>query len=552
MKNLEVPDIHLPNWLARCAENAPEHLAIRCGEIAWSFAELDQQATRLARQLAMAGVCEGSHVALLAGNGLSYVVTVHALTRLGAILVPLNTRLTCQDLSWQIRAIHASHLLSDILHEKTATDIVQAMPRLIQGTLQVQSESNDIVLKGFEEDLNTPLYGLIDLSTTQAIMYTSGTTGSPKGVIITYGMQWWNAIGSALNLGHHQDDRWLACLPLFHIGGLAILLRNVIYGISVILHERFEPAAVNRAICEDRVTIISVVAVMLQRMLATLESSEGQDDYPSEAVQNFSWGLYGCNELSSLPTTMNCVSPSMQNSDLHPYPSTLRCVLLGGGPAPHALLEDCVARAIPVVQTYGLTEACSQAATLSPVDALRKLGSVGRPLPQVQMRILNEGQSAASGEPGTIYLKGPSITPGYVHQPEFTAETIHDGWLCTGDIGYLDAEGYLYVLDRRSDLIISGGENIYPAEIESVLLTHPDVAEAGVCGRPDAEWGQVPVAFVCLHANHTMSPEALLTHAAQRLARYQIPRVIYIVDRLPRNSAKKLLRRDLPGLLEKF
>ncbi len=501
----------LPNWLIRCAENSPEHLAIRCGEVSWSFAQLDHQVTRLARQLATVGIREGSYVALLATNGLPYVVTVHALTRLGAILIPLNTRLTIQELSWQIRDVRASHLLSDITYERIATDIAQAIPELIQGIVQAESEANDVVLKGSAEDLTTPLQTLIDLNATQAIMYTSGTTGNPKGVMITYGMQWWNAIGSALNLGHHHGDRWLACLPLFHIGGLSILFRSVIYGISVILHEKFEPVAVNRAICEDHVTIISVVAVMLQRMLAELDGH----------------GNRQC------------------------YPSTLRCVLLGGGPAPYSLLENCVARAIPVVQTYGLTEACSQAVTLPPADALRKLGSAGRPLPQVQIRIMNEGQPAASGEPGTIYLKGPSITPGYAHRPEATAEAIKNGWLCTGDIGYLDEEGYLYVLDRRSDLIISGGENVYPAEIESVLLTHADVAEAGVCGQPDAQWGQVPIAFVCLHADHTIDPEGLLAYTAQRLARYKRPRAIYIVDHLPRNSTGKLLRRELPGLLEK-
>jgi O-succinylbenzoic acid--CoA ligase len=505
---MNTSNILLPNWLARCAENFPRNQAIHCGEISWSFAELDHQVTRLARQLATAGVCKGSCVALLATNGLPYVVTIHALTRLGAILVPLNTRLTSAELCWQICDAHASHLLVDTVHEKKSIDIVQAIPELIQETLQVSSESNDIILKGFDEDLTTPLCTLIDLSAIQAIMYTSGTTGNPKGVIITYGMQWWNAIGSALNLGHHNDDCWLACLPLFHIGGLSILFRSVIYGISVILHERFEPAAVNRAICEDHVTIISVVTVMLQRML-----------------------------------TERDVNGSYQR-----YPSTLRCILLGGGPVPHTLLEDCIAYAIPVVQTYGLTEACSQAVTLSPADALRKLGSAGRPLPQVQIHIINEGLPAASGESGTIYLKGPSITPGYANHPEDTAKAINNGWLCTGDIGYLDEEGYLYVLDRRSDLIISGGENVYPAEIESILLSHPDVAEAGVCGQPDAQWGQVPIAFVCLHAVHNVDPEALLAYVAQRLAHYKIPRAIYLVDHLPRNSSGKLLRRELPSL----
>jgi O-succinylbenzoic acid--CoA ligase len=502
---MDTSNMHLPDWLARCAENLPHHLAIQCGEVRWSFAELDQRVTRLARQLATAGVCQGERVALLAANGLPYVVTVHALTRLRAILVPLNTRLTYKELEWQIRDVSALHLLSDVFHQGIAADIVQAIPKLIQGILLVEPETSDIVLGGSGEDSNVSLYSLIDLGATQAIMYTSGTTGNPKGVIVTYGMQWWNAVGSALNLGHYRDDCWLACLPLFHIGGLSILFRSIIYGISVILHEKFDAAAVNRAIYEEHVTIISVVAVMLQRML---DESKSQRQYPS----------------------------------------TLRCVLLGGGPAPRSLLEDCVARTIPVVQTYGLTEACSQAVTLAPADALRKLGSAGRPLPQVQLLLLkvdSEDQPVAVGEPGMIYLKGPSITPGYADRPEATAEVIRDGWLCTGDIGYLDEESYLYVLDRRSDLIISGGENVYPAEIESVLLSHPDVAEAGVCGQADAQWGQVPIAFVRLRAGHDAVPEALLAYASQYLARYKIPRAIYLVDHLPRNSSGKLLRREL-------
>jgi O-succinylbenzoic acid--CoA ligase len=344
---------------------------------------------------------------------------------------------------------------------------------------------------------------LIDLQATQAIMYTSGTTGNPKGAIITYGMQWWNAIGSALNLGHQADDCWLACMPLFHIGGLSILMRSVIYQISVIVQQKFEPQAVNRAIIEQHVTLISVVAVMLQRMLDKLDTQKAT------------------------------------------YPSTLRCVLLGGGPAPRPLLEACAARKIPVVQTYGMTEACSQAVTLAPTDALRKLGSAGRPLSSVQLRIMHDEGEAKVGEAGEIQLKGPTITPGYADRPEATAKAFSDGWLATGDIGYLDEEGYLYMLDRRSDLIISGGENVYPAEIEAVLLSHPAVAEAGACGQANAQWGQVPIAFVRLKNENAISTEDLREYAAQRLARYKQPRVVYVVNELPRNSSGKLLRREL-------
>ena len=494
-----ISDIQLSNWLTRSAENFPQRLAIKYEDVQWSFAEMERQVTRLARQLATLGVQHGSRVALLASNGLPYVACVHALTRLGAILVPLNTRLTTDELRWQLQDVHAAFLLNDSQHEARARE------QLSSATLTV--EGGDVFLPGVAESTQ-PLQTLIDLNATQAIMYTSGTTGTPKGVLITYGMQWWNALGSALNLGHQPDDCWLACMPLFHIGGLSILMRSVIYGISVVLQEKFDAAVVNRAIHEDRVSIISVVATMLQRMLAELDAHHAN------------------------------------------YPAALRCVLLGGGPAPRPLLEECARRTIPVVQTYGLTESCSQAVTLSPVDALRKLGSAGRPLLPVQLRIMHDEREALADEPGTIYLKGPTITPAYVDRPQATRDAFRDGWLSTGDIGYLDDEGYLYVLDRRNDLIISGGENIYPAEIEAVFLSHPDVEEAGVSGRADLQWGQVPVAYIHLRPGSATSAAALLDYASIRLARYKLPRAIHLVAALPRNSAGKLLRRELHILSE--
>lgn len=491
----------------------PEHLAVQYEQTRWSFAELARQAGQLAEQLATAGVGEKSRVALLATNGLAYVAFVHALTRLGAILVPLNTRLTTEELRWQIGDVRAELLVSTPALAERADALGSALPTLPCAILQTifpTPERAEIQLL-IPESSPYPRSEiaprpLIDLTATQVIMYTSGTTGKPKGVVITYGMQWWNASGSALNLGHSPHDCWLACLPLFHIGGLSILMRSVIYGISVLLLEKFEEHAVNQAILRDGVTIISVVAVMLQRMLDALDKGEQ-------------------------------------------YPANLRCVLLGGGPAPRPLLEQCASLHIPVAQTYGLTESCSQAVTLAPADALRKLGSAGRPLLPVQLQIRQENQPVPAGEPGVIYLQGPTITPGYADRPDATAEAFQDGWFCTGDLGYLDADGYLYVLDRRSDLIISGGENVYPAEIESVLLAHPAISEAGVCGQPDPRWGQVAVAFITVHPGQQTDSAAILAYAQQRLARYKVPRTIHIVKELPRNSSGKLLRRALPDLL---
>jgi o-succinylbenzoate---CoA ligase len=502
---MSMPDnILLPDWLRRCAENRPQHLAAQCGQLRWSFAELDRRATQLARQLATLGAGEGERVALLAANGLSYIALVHALTRLGAILVPLNIRLTPLELSWQLRDVRASLLVCDAGYSRQAHEIAGALPRLRLATLAEHAQGNATPLCAQPEN-EVSLRPLIDLSSTQAIMYTSGTTGQPKGAIITYGMQWWNALGSALNLGHNPEDRWLACLPLFHIGGLSILMRSVINGTSVMLHKKFDPSAVNHALVRDEISIISLVSVMLQRMLAALDSDG--------------------------------------------YPATLRCILLGGGPAPAALLAEAARRKLPLAQTYGLTEACSQAVTLTPAEALRKPGSAGRPLAPVQLRVVSDSnRPTAPFEAGEILLKGPTITPGYADRPEATALALREGWFATGDIGYLDDDGYLFVLARRADLIISGGENIYPAEIESVLQTHPAVTEAGVCGQPDQQWGQVPIAFVVLQPGSQVSTQELQSYTGQRLAHFKQPHAIHFTARLPRTSSGKLLRRALAAL----
>jgi O-succinylbenzoic acid--CoA ligase len=405
---------------------------------------------------------------------------------------------------WQINDIQASLLIHDGLHEAMATRIASQIPGLRRFKLPEVEELERLEVPGVPDPL---LRSEIDLGATQAIIYTSGTTGRPKGVLITYGMHLWSAVGSLLNLGQGPDDCWLACLPFFHIGGLSILMRGAIYGMRVLVHDRFDAVSINQAILQGRVSIISVVTAMLQRLLASLDQDSG--------------------------TTST-------------YPSTLRCVLLGGGPAPQSLLEDCARRGIPAVQTYGMTESCSQAATLAPEDALRKLGSAGRPLATIQIRIMVHGRIAESNEPGEIMLRGPTITPGYALRPEATTAAFQEGWFATGDWGYLDMDGYLYVLDRRSDLIISGGENVYPAEIEATLLEHPAVAEAGVCGVPSERWGQVPLAFVVLRAGSSAGKDELLAYMETRLARYKIPEDIRFTNHLPRTSSGKLLRRDLP------
>lgn len=501
----------LPDWLAHRAATTPDRRALVASGREWTFAQLDAEATTMARRLAALGVRAGDRVATLLHNGAAPAILVHATLRLGATLVPLNVRLGEAEVAWQL-ADAAPRVL--IVEGRTATLADRARresPALLTVGLDPAAASHvgGVPLDAVAQ-ADVPLRLAHAPGDVLAIIYTSGTTGQPKGAMLTVGNFWWSAIGSALNLGTHTDDTWLACLPLFHVGGLSILLRSAIYGITAIVHDGFDAGVVNRAIVQERVTIVSLVAVMLQRLL----DAHGEQ----------------------------------------PYPDTLRCVLLGGGPAPRPLLERCARIGIPVVQTYGLTETASQVATLAPEDALRKLGAAGRPLYPNALRIVAaDGADAPTGEPGEIVVRGPVVMAGYAGRAEATARAIVDGWLHTGDIGRLDADGFLHVLDRRDDLVVSGGENVYPAEVEAVLLAHPSVAEAAVIGMPDDTWGQRVVAVVRLHDAGAVTAdvaEVLRAHCRAHLAGYKTPREFRLVlEPLPRTASGKLRRGEVRAQL---
>jgi O-succinylbenzoic acid--CoA ligase len=344
----------------------------------------------------------------------------------------------------------------------------------------------------------------IDFDREAAVIYTSGTSGRPKGARITNGNLWFSAIASALHLGHHPDDVWLAAMPLFHIGGLAILFRGVIGAVPVVLHERFEPEAVLGAI-DEGATLLSVVPAMLQRLL------EARGEVP--------------------------------------WPPHLRCVLLGGSAAPPRLIAECMRRGIPVAPTYGLTEATSQVTTLLPDQAPRKPSSSGAPLPLTEVRIATPGGIGRPGEVGEIEIRGPTVFAGYLGDGMKTHD-LASGWFRTGDAGHLDGDGYLHVVDRREDLIVSGGENVYPAEIERVLREHPSVLDAGVIGVSDESWGSRPVAAVVWSgAAHHAHPD-LVHHCQQHLAAYKIPDRFVVLPELPRSPSGKLLRRALRDMID--
>ena len=438
----------LDNWLAQRSLSCPDRTALVADGAEMTYAELEAEATWVARRLAAQGVRRDSTAALTMHPRREQVVLVHALMKLGAQLLPLNPRLTAAEREAIVAVADPTVDLDD------AGELTQT-----------------------EADL--PLLGEHDMDDVCARVLTSGSTGIPNPVPLTYGNFLWSAVGSGFNIGVDPADRWLCCLPLSHISGLGIVMRSVIYGTTAVLHDGFDAEHVAAALDEGGISVLSVVTTMLSRLLDA-------------------------------------------GADL----SGPRAILVGGGPVSEEPLQEAIVKGATVVQTYGLTEACSQVTTLAPADASRKLGSAGRPLLTTHLRI----------QEGEILVQGPTVAPGLADA---------DGWLHTGDLGHIDEEGFLYVKDRIDDMIVTGGENVVPAEVEEVLLRHPEVADAAVIGREDPEWQQAVTAVVVLESGSEVTPDELRRHCADSLAGFKVPKRVELAAALPRTPSGKLMRRAL-------
>jgi len=466
------------NWLQSRAQISPHHPAIiQAGDIV----TYQQLYTRSMDYAARLPVQPGARVALLMSNSVDYVALIHALMMCGAVIVPINTRLTHAEVQFQVIQTRCTMLIYD--DTPPPVDI----PCYTVHDLQTLPADNHALLP-------RPL----DMDAPFAIVHTSGTSGKPKGAILTYSNVFYSAIASAFHIGHLPDDVWLCVLPLYHVGGLSILIRACLYGITVNLHPRFDLHAVAQCLQQERVTLVSLVPTMLYRLL-----------------------------------------------DFTPWNPALRLVLLGGAAASSELITQCHALNIPIATTYGLTEAASQVATSSPAST--KPNAVGKPLMFTQIRVIDsDGRDQPPGEYGEIIIKSPTVMLAYDNQPQATAQKLRDGWLFTGDIGYFDADGDLFIVQRRSDLIVSGGENVYPAEVEAVLKAHPAVQDAAVVGVDDAEWGQRVAAAIVLRQPLTQAE--LIAYARQHLAGYKIPRLIHFVEALPQTASGKIHRAAVKQL----
>ncbi|WOV83397.1 o-succinylbenzoate--CoA ligase [Sporosarcina jeotgali] len=477
----------IPNWLLKRAALTPHAPALTFQRKTWSYLQLKEEAADRAGKLRALGLERGSRIALLGGTSAEMALLIHGCLLAGVEMVMLNARLTAEEIEYQLQDSESELLVcEEAFRNQAKQQICQTI--VYDEFLQLERES-------------FPLEQMWEEDRTLTIMYTSGTTGFPKGVRQTAENHTSSALSAVLNSGLHAGDAWLHMMPLFHISGFSILARAVLYGSEVRLFEKFDASAAAEEITTGRVTGMSVVAVTLERLLTVIEN----------------------NKLT-----------------VHPK---FRTLLAGGGPVPVSYLKRAEQCGLPVLQTYGMTETSSQTATLSAEDALRKPGSAGKPLFFTEIQIDGADEPFDRGE---ILIKGPHVTKGYIGK-HTTAEALQEGWLHSGDIGYFDDEGFLFVADRRSDLIISGGENIYPAEIEAVLAEHPQVAEAGVCAMASAEWGAIPAAFVVTRS--PINAESLMEFCQTRLASYKLPKSFHFVDELPRNASNKLLRKELREML---
>ena len=491
------------DWLTHRARSTPDDLALinTNSEMRWSYSGLDAAVDETAGRLAALGIEPGDHVGMLLSTQLLSVCLIHAAQRLGLRLVPLNDRLTATELTTQIEHSNLAMLVCGADTEQLAVEAAGSTP--VASVDDPQWEE----VKSFRAVEPEPVEPVDwELDDPQLMVFTSGSTGQPKAVVLTMGNLLSSAAASGFRLGVSPDDRWLLTLGLYHVGGIAPILRSTLYGTAVVLRDSFDPGGVADDIERYDVTVVSLVPTMLSEMLerrGTLSDS-------------------------------------------------LRAVLLGGAPAPDSLIERCRNYSIPVFPTYGMTETASQIATARPQQAFERTGTVGRPLMWTELTIVDDdGMPVETGERGEIVVSGPMVTSGYYGDVDANVDAFCEHGLRTGDIGYVSEHGYLHVLNRIDDRIISGGENIDPGEIVEVLRSHQDIDEAAVVGIEDETWGEC-VAALIVPRTEGLSEDMIESHCRERLAGYKLPRVIALTEALPRTASGTIKRPVVRQQLSAF
>ncbi|MBM3554149.1 MAG: long-chain fatty acid--CoA ligase [Alphaproteobacteria bacterium] len=505
---------NIGNILSKRAEIDPDkegfvdvHAGLRL-----SFREHNARANRCADALARLGIEKGDRVAILMANSAEYMEIFYALAKLGAICVPLNWRLAVAELEYILGHSGSTVLIFGSDHAASAAAIERGRAPGVRVSSFVYcghgqpplSDAHDFralrdrasaVEPARAAGGDDPLF----------IMYTSGTTGRPKGAVHTHGTVLWAMITQAASEEVRREDRFITVMPMYHVGALVPVIFGAYMGFTIVSVKEFQPSQYWRLIESEKVTVTLMVAAMVAALLHVPEKDS-------------------CDH------------------------SSLRWTMIGAAPVPPPMIVALEAMGIKVHQVYGLTETCGPACLITGDEALRRTGSTGKGFFHTDVRVVDaHGRDIRPGEVGEVIVSAKHNMKEYWNDPKATADAVKDGWLHTGDAARVDGDRFIYIVDRIKDMIISGGENVYPAEVEGVIASHPGVKEVGVVGVPDERWGEVPVAFI-VKADRALSAESVLDHLSSRLAKYKTPKKIEFVDALPRNPSGKILKRDLRDL----
>ncbi|MGW7051654.1 acyl-CoA synthetase [Streptomyces sp. NPDC054887] len=487
----------LGSWPARRARKTPHRPALVQDGATFTYARLHERTTRLAHALRARGARRGDRVAYLGPNHHTFLETLFAAGVLGCVFVPLNTRLAAAEIDYQLRDSGARFLV----HAPGHHDVVTALDAGRPDTVVTVGQDYEAWLDGADD---TPFDEPVGGDDLCLIMYTSGTTGRPKGAMLTHANLTWNAVNVLVDHDLTAGERALVAAPLFHAAGLGMLALPVLLkGGTCVLAGRFDPAQALRTIAEQRITFMFGVPTMFDLMSRR---------------------------------------PGWESADL----SSLRLLTCGGAPVPIPLIRTYERRGLTFQQGYGMTEAAPGVLFLDAEHAVSKAGSAGVPHFFSDVRVVRpDFTETDAGEVGEVVVRGPHVSPGYWGLPEAGAAAFTDGWLRSGDAARRDADGCVTIADRIKDMYISGGENVYPAEVESALLAHPAIAECAVVGVPDPKWGEAGLAVIVPHPGARPDPDGVREFLAGSLAKYKIPQRVVVADALPRTASGKLLKHPL-------
>jgi fatty-acyl-CoA synthase len=500
-------EVTLPYLLRRAAFKFPDKEAIVSETGRWTYGRWNDNSSRRALALQGLGITKGDHVATLFLNGNEVLETYLGLMKLGAVVVPLNVRLSAGELAYIVNHSDASALIFSTEFKKLVAPLRQNCPSVKHWVISGEKALGDMV--GFDDLLPDSPCQDPEVEVAErdlaSILYTAGTTGKPKGVLLSHRNCIWAAASAASDVDYKPEYKVALVFPLYHAAAFGIFATNLYLGCTNVTMKQFDPAKVMELVQRERL-----------------------------------------NRIVFPPTVWNFI---LQLPDIGSYDTSSVRSLGSGAETMPLQTKERLLKLFPnagLGETYGMTETIATISTLKPSDVLRKLSSVGKPFVNIELRIAGDGEKdVPQGEVGEILARGPNVMEGYYKDPSATDEALRGGWLHTGDLGKLDEEGFLTIVDRKKDMIISGGENIYPKEIEEVLYTHPKILEAAVIGLPDPVWGEKVHAVVAPKPGQQLTEEEVANYCKSRIASFKKPKSVEFVDRLPRSPAGKVLKMVL-------